>query len=201
MFYLVAYSQTLPTTIIWNCNDDQATTPKNTAVEINVLDNDSEQVALLGDIQIVTAPANGSATTDGIFIVTYTPNNGFVGMDSLVYSSQIFLDPIGIIIDQAVVRILVTGTTTSIVGVSRKQIRLNAFSLPTSNFIDISIDDNENSVYSLSLYDLNGREVRKIENITSKTIQIQRNGLPEGFYTFRVIGNNGYYGSKKFKLE
>ena len=69
--------------------DDEYYTTEGEAVSANVLDNDTDPQ---GDAQEVTAgsplsgPTNGTLTlnTDGSFI--YTPDVGFVGTDSFVYS-------------------------------------------------------------------------------------------------------------------
>ena len=66
--------------------DDEATTERNTAVIINVLDNDSDPIE--GSSLTVTAvdnPTNGTTSTDGTSI-TYTPDNGFVGTESFNYT-------------------------------------------------------------------------------------------------------------------
>ena len=69
--------------------DDTATTAEDTPVDINVVANDTD---VEGDTLSVTTPtptpnngtaaiASGSTTT-----VTYTPNTGFIGTDSFVYT-------------------------------------------------------------------------------------------------------------------
>jgi hypothetical protein len=70
--------------------NDYATTQINAPVSVKVLSNDkSGNVStnlVAGTITITTAPVNGTAsvnTTTGI--VTYTPNSGFLGTDSLNY--------------------------------------------------------------------------------------------------------------------
>ena len=70
---------------------DLATTTKNTAVTINVLNNDSDSDGTLNKstLTVATAPTKGTTTvntTDGT--ITYTPNTDIVGTDSFVYSIQ-----------------------------------------------------------------------------------------------------------------
>ena len=67
-------------------NDDSATTSEDTAVSINVVQNDSD---LDGDPLTVTSAsqgANGSVAITSASSVTYTPNGGFAGTDSFTYS-------------------------------------------------------------------------------------------------------------------
>ncbi len=67
-------------------NDDVITTPEDTAVTIPVLDNDTDidDGISPASVTILSGPANGSAViNDGK--ITYTPNNGFSGSDTLTY--------------------------------------------------------------------------------------------------------------------
>lgn len=61
--------------------DDNATTPQNTPIAIQVLGND---IGSNISITSVTQPANGSVVVFG-GIIQYTPNNGFTGTDSFTY--------------------------------------------------------------------------------------------------------------------
>jgi len=66
--------------------DDNATTPQDTPVTINILSNDSDPDA--GDtltVNLVTPGTHGSVTINGSN-VTYTPNSGFTGTDSFTYT-------------------------------------------------------------------------------------------------------------------
>jgi len=69
-------------------NDDTAATNANTSVEIDVLENDFvPQSVELQDIVVVSGeePQNGSVVVNPDNTVTYTPNNGFVGIDFFKY--------------------------------------------------------------------------------------------------------------------
>jgi hypothetical protein len=71
-------------------NNDQATTPYQTAVTINLLlnDYDSDGNLVPNSVTITQAPSNGAITninpTTGE--ATYLPNNGFTGTDNFQYS-------------------------------------------------------------------------------------------------------------------
>ncbi len=65
-------------------SDDATGTDEDVAVNINVLDNDSDIDGHLLAVQSVTQGNDGAVTTDGT-TVTYTPNSGFVGNDSFTY--------------------------------------------------------------------------------------------------------------------
>ena len=71
-------------------NPDIASTVVNTPVTTNILAND--KAANLGvslnpaSVSIVTQPKHGTVIVNADGTITYTPANGFVGSDSLVYS-------------------------------------------------------------------------------------------------------------------
>ncbi|MBV7409941.1 Ig-like domain-containing protein [Maritimibacter sp. DP1N21-5] len=65
--------------------DDTATTSPGTAVEIDVLANDTDPEGDAISVISSTQPANGTVTNvDGVF--TYTPNAGFTGVDTFTYT-------------------------------------------------------------------------------------------------------------------
>ena len=65
--------------------NDAAGTSQNNPVTINVLTNDSDPDNNPLAVSITTAPTNGNAVVNGDETITYTPNAGFTGTDTLVY--------------------------------------------------------------------------------------------------------------------
>ncbi|MCF2858115.1 Ig-like domain-containing protein [Pseudoalteromonas sp. SMS1] len=71
--------------------NDAASTTQDTAVEINVLANDSDPDGSLNGVslEIVTSPKNGSTSINtSDHVVTYLPESGFVGIDTFEYRVQ-----------------------------------------------------------------------------------------------------------------
>lgn len=73
-------------------NDDNATTPINTPVDINALSNDVKGVADLDPTTVRFVSSQPNPTTEGVFtknpttgLVTFTPVNGFIGTVSIDY--------------------------------------------------------------------------------------------------------------------
>lgn len=66
-------------------NDDNVVTSLNTAVDIEVLLNDSDADGDALTIQSVTSAENGQVTQQGDMLV-YTPDNGFTGKDLFEYT-------------------------------------------------------------------------------------------------------------------
>jgi hypothetical protein len=65
--------------------DDSDTTPADTSVTIDVLDNDSDKDGDTLTVDTVTQGTNGSVTNNGDD-VTYTPDPYFYGIDSFTYT-------------------------------------------------------------------------------------------------------------------
>ena len=66
--------------------NDSAATTEGQAVDITVLGNDSDPDGDPLTVTITTPPANGSAIVNPNKTISYTPNGGFSGNDSLVYT-------------------------------------------------------------------------------------------------------------------
>ncbi len=92
--------------------DDNVTTSFNTALVIDVLDNDSEpngdNLNLTGTT--LFGPFNGTVSFNGMGGLVYTPNTDFVGADSLGY--EVCDDQVPMLCDSALVYISVTTSNT-----------------------------------------------------------------------------------------
>lgn len=75
-------------------NDDSATTPFNTAVNVTVLANDLVDGApatlalLAGPPTVTVAPLHGAAAVQGDGSITYTPTTGYSGADQFTYEIE-----------------------------------------------------------------------------------------------------------------
>lgn|GEM_PF-4149710 len=67
--------------------DDVATTPEDTPIDIDVLDNDSDPDSPLGIPEVTDPPSNGMVVVNPIdSTITYTPDSNFVGVDTFMYA-------------------------------------------------------------------------------------------------------------------
>lgn len=66
--------------------DDTATTTDPLPVVIDVLGNDGDADGVIASYGITTGPTNGTAAFNPDGTMTYTPNAGFSGTDTIVYS-------------------------------------------------------------------------------------------------------------------
>ncbi len=65
---------------------------------------------------------------------------------------------------------------------------------PFNDYTTIKFDNRDKTEYSLSVFDITGREVRKIDNITNDKIILHKNNLKSGFYSFKLNGKYNYHG-------
>ncbi|MDB4339036.1 Ig-like domain-containing protein, partial [Rubripirellula sp.] len=82
--YLITGSVVLGSQTL-NAGNDSASTLIDTPVDINVLENDSDPQNGTFSITALTNPSNGQVSQSN-GIVTYTPNNGYSGIDSFTYT-------------------------------------------------------------------------------------------------------------------
>jgi gliding motility-associated-like protein len=67
--------------------DDFGNTQEDTPVTISILGNDNDpDGGILGTPSIVSNPTNGTVVVNGDGTITYTPNNNYVGNDTLTYA-------------------------------------------------------------------------------------------------------------------
>ncbi|AXY42274.1 Ig-like domain-containing protein [Halomonas sp. JS92-SW72] len=77
-------------------SDDTASTTQGLAVQIAVLENDSDPDGDPLTVGAVTLPGNGSVSINADGTITYTPDVGFIGTDSFTYRAydgQLLSDP------------------------------------------------------------------------------------------------------------
>ncbi|SNS43115.1 conserved repeat domain-containing protein, partial [Dokdonia pacifica] len=77
---------TVTVTPVEDVMDDTATTPEDTPVDIDVLDNDTFNPNSDVEVTDVTDPANGTVTINADGTVTYTPDPDYIGEDTFDYT-------------------------------------------------------------------------------------------------------------------
>jgi len=85
--------------------NDTATTSNGVQVIINVLNNDINNGGGLGDISIVKDSSNGATIINTNGTITYIPNGGFTGVDTMSYQLK---DNNGLLSNTAIVTITVS---------------------------------------------------------------------------------------------
>lgn len=104
--------QDIPMPTIVLANNDNETSENGEPIDIAVLTNDFLAPAELTTdtlVQLTQQPAHGDATVNSDFTITYTPDLGFVGVDTLVYEMCVTLTNNATLCDEATVVITVGG--------------------------------------------------------------------------------------------
>ncbi len=65
---------------------------------------------------------------------------------------------------------------------------------PFKDFTTIKFDNHKNTEYSLTVFDVTGKIVREISNITNDRIILRKENLKPGFYSFELKGKYNYHG-------
>ncbi len=166
-------------------DNDMASTNEDVAVDIDILDGDSDPDGTLdpATITIISAPANGSLSIDNLTgIVTYTPDPDFNGNDSFQYTISDDL-----------------GATSNVATVSIDIISVN--DAPIITDLNFSIDEDQNIVGTLldNVSDPDGNNL----SVNTTPVSGPSNGTlvinPDG--TFDYTPDPDFNGSDSFVYE
>ena len=123
-----------PTNTIPTAVDDTSSTDEDTAVDTNVISNDTDADGDTLSVTAVTTPSNGTAaiTSGSATTVTYTPNANFNGTDTFEYTVTDGADT-----DTGTVNVTVTAVNDPPVAVD------DTASTPEDTAIDINVISND----------------------------------------------------------
>ncbi len=93
------------------------------------------------------------------------------------------------------------GGPVSVGGMGEKNNEIKIFPNPFGASTTIEFDNKKNEKYSLRIYNTTGQRVRKIENIITGKIKIERENLKSGLYFFQLMNNRHSFGSGKMMIE
>ena len=169
---------------------DFDTTNKNTAKTINVLLNDSDCDGQALTISILTNAVNGTSTVVANKIL-YTPNNNYVGKDSVKYRAT---DASGNADSWA--KILVVNTT----GISQaNQIPVVIYPVPATNELNIQFENTGKA--TVRVFDMVGNLVHT-SLMTGNTHAINLETLANGIYAIQITDeHNAVIARTKFTVS
>jgi hypothetical protein len=172
-------------------NQDDTTTLKNKALTVNVLanDKDCDGAATLSLGTISTTTAHGTAAKSGSNI-TYTPDNNYVGLDTVFYQLVSTTGKTG----QGILRINVKDVS----GIKDVNlVSVKAFPNPTASTLNIAAAL-ENA--TVNVFDLAGRVVATANNF-SNNIALDITALSNGTYFINLLNEQGaIVGKTKFAV-
>ncbi len=129
----------------------------------------------------------------GIYDITLIITNSY-GSDTLTEYSYVINDSTGCYCD-----------SDSII-FGKNKININSYDIslypnPFSNSIIIEFENNKKEKHTFTLYNATGQLVRKIDNITTGKIIIDRKNLKNGLYFFQLRNDNEIVGYGKLIIE
>lgn len=81
------------------------------------------------------------------------------------------------------------------------QTGMKVYPNPSSNYCIIEFPNDDARVYQLKLYDLSGRLVKRMDQITTSTVQLMHEGLTAGFYILEIEGEMTYRSAIQIQNE
>ncbi|MCF6296152.1 MAG: T9SS type A sorting domain-containing protein [Flavobacteriaceae bacterium] len=94
-------------------------------------------------------------------------------------------------------------TNCSLLGISDNNYyqQLNIYPNPFYEYATIEFNNNNNEIYTLSIFNILGKKVREISNIKINKIVVNRDNLRVGIYFLRLYSNNQIRGVGKFIIK
>jgi len=170
--------------------NDNAETFENTAVDINVLANDTGLDDGFGQLYVFTEPVNGTIVVNSNRTITYTPANAYIGSDSLTY----WVEDIDGDYDMATVYITVS-EKPNYIPVAKDDRRGASFNTPVT--VDVLINDqgldDGGIVVSLESMPQNGEGSALANADNTVTFTPQADYIGEASFTYRVTDIDGDY--------
>ncbi|QCE43223.1 Ig-like domain-containing protein [Psychroserpens sp. NJDZ02] len=162
-------------------NADTATTPEGTPVDIVVLTNDFDPDGDTITVTNTTTPDNGIVTVDPTTgVITYTPNDGFIGEDTFTYTICDDADPA--LCDTATVTVTVQPTDSP----NTTNANDDAYTTTPGANISDNVLLNDNDIEG------DNQTVTANTNPTNGTVTIASNGV------FTYTPNSGFTGADSF---
>src|SRR5690606_30813808 len=158
--------------------DDNESTPEDTPVIIEILNNDSDPDGMLSSPSVVSTPSNGMITVNGDNTVTYTPDENFVGTDIFTY--EVCDDGIPVLCDTATVTITVFPVIDTIM-----------ITIPEDSMVTVCADSLTTFTAPAAGASVCGAPCNGVMNVNGSCASSTRDMDWSGIDTFCVIGCDG----------
>lgn len=171
--------------------NDVDTTSKNTAknVVVKLNDEDCDDLTPTLTVTVASQPVNGSAAVVAN-VITYTPNNNFVGIDSFTYTLSD-----GQASSNAKVRMLVLNAS----GISEaNEVPVTIYPVPANNELHVQFENTGKA--TARVYDMLGNLVIT-SGMNGNNNLINTSGLASGFYGIQILDEkNAVIARSKFTV-
>ena len=143
--------------------------------------------------------SNGELESQGFVSYSIKPNAGLTDYTEVINKASIFFDDNPPIFTNPVLNTYVLNTV-EITEIINNKIKIVVFPNPFLNFTKVILP-NPLSSGLISIYDILGKEVKRLVNLNGKEIIIQKENLKTGMYFFRIEDKNGIVGNGKMVVE
>ena len=92
-------------------------------------------------------------------------------------------------------------TASYLAGLETEQQTVTAYPNPFTEQTTLSFDNPQRHIHTLTVYSMQGIRVKQIENITTNEVSLQRDGLPAGYYFYRLSNNEGVNATGKVLIQ
>lgn len=166
--------------------NDYVSMPENDTITFNVIEDDD----VPGDfnLTIIQYPNNGSAEIEGDSAITYIPDTGFTGLDTVMYKVCMIANPS--LCDSSIMVILVEEATVVITRDLSAQ--MHVYPNPNNGIFTLSLNLPEiESTIQIRLLNITGKTVfeKKIETGGKNKINVDTGNIPAGLYFMNITVN------------
>ncbi len=208
-YFAVQYSDTSVNLQVYGieppqANPDTINFKQDRSVEINVLVNDTDPDGDTLTVLFVGNPSHGTAVVSGDSTITYTPEAGFVGLDTMIYVIQKRSGCIDSSI--AIVDVLSTVGIEELPCDSLNSFKIeqnypNPFSISTTFSFSIP----KEAFVKLSIYSIHGKLMKVLVSnklpVGFYSYEWKTPGLTEGIYIYKFSAGEYNQTGKMFKMK
>ena len=72
---------------------------------------------------------------------------------------------------------------------------------PFTDFTRLTFENSRKSIYSINVYNIEGKLVKTVANLKARSTVLFRGNLPSGMYWVEVVGDDGIIGRKKVIVQ
>ena len=208
-YFAVQYSDTSVRLEVYGIEPPQAAVDsisfrQDRPVEINVLANDTDPDGDTLTVPSVSNPAHGTAVISGDSTITYTPETGFVGLDTVIYVIQKRLGCIDS--SMAIVDVLSTVGIEEFPFDSPNSFHIEQnYPNPFDGFTTFHFSIPEEAFVELRIYSIHGKLIKVLVSrklpVGSYNYDWKTPGLTEGIYIYKFSAGEFNQTGKMFKMK
>ena len=165
--------------------DDMAETQENQIVTVTVLDNDIIQAPVTMSIEEPGTMGNTFIPFANPNAISYVPETGFIGLDSIVYKIEYKAEPSFYAMAKVYVNVTDESSITEIIQKNSLTLSPN----PAKNIVTIELQQGLDELSTVTVFDLMGKQklsVKLEKNQQNVQLNLENAGLKQGIYIVAI---------------